>query len=103
MENFTTSDQVALENISFELFRREVLKDYRLVCESREASLLGRKEALTGKAKFGIFGDGKEGPQGAIAKFFPPGDFYAGSYPDQNLGFSPGTSTIPQFFSQIYA
>jgi TPP-dependent pyruvate/acetoin dehydrogenase alpha subunit len=103
MENLTTKDQVALENISFDLFRQEVLKDYRLVCESREASLLGRKEVLTGKAKFGIFGDGKEVPQVAIAKFFRPGDFYAGYYRDQTLGFALGTSTIEQFFSQLYA
>ena len=54
-------------------FREEVLKDYRIVCESREASLLGRKEVLTGKAKFGIFGDGKEVAQVAMAKFFKPG------------------------------
>ena len=103
MENFTTSDQIALENLSFDLFRKEVLKDYRLVCESREASLLGRKEVLTGKAKFGIFGDGKEVPQVAIAKFFRPGDFYAGYYRDQTLGFALGTSTIEEFFSQLYA
>jgi pyruvate/2-oxoglutarate/acetoin dehydrogenase E1 component/TPP-dependent pyruvate/acetoin dehydrogenase alpha subunit len=103
MENLLASDQQALENISFDLFRKEVLKDYRLVCESREASLLGRKEVLTGKAKFGIFGDGKEVPQVAIAKFFRPGDFYAGYYRDQTLGFALGTSTIEQFFSQLYA
>ena len=103
MENLITRDQVALENISFDLFRKEVLNDYRLVCESREASLLGRKEVLTGKAKFGIFGDGKEVPQVAIAKFFRPGDFYAGYYRDQTLGFALGTSTVEQFFSQLYA
>jgi pyruvate/2-oxoglutarate/acetoin dehydrogenase E1 component/TPP-dependent pyruvate/acetoin dehydrogenase alpha subunit len=103
MENTITSDQIALENLSFDLFRKEVLKDYRLVCESREASLLGRKEVLTGKAKFGIFGDGKEVPQVAIAKFFRPGDFYAGYYRDQTLGFALGTSTIEEFFSQLYA
>jgi pyruvate/2-oxoglutarate/acetoin dehydrogenase E1 component/TPP-dependent pyruvate/acetoin dehydrogenase alpha subunit len=103
MENPITSDHVALENLSFDLFRKEVLKDYRLVCESREASLLGRKEVLTGKAKFGIFGDGKEVPQVAIAKFFRPGDFYAGYYRDQTLGFALGTSTIEEFFSQLYA
>jgi pyruvate/2-oxoglutarate/acetoin dehydrogenase E1 component/TPP-dependent pyruvate/acetoin dehydrogenase alpha subunit len=103
MENLIASDQLALENISFDLFRMEVLKDYRLVCESREASLLGRKEVLTGKAKFGIFGDGKEVPQVAIAKFFRPGDFYAGYYRDQTLGFALGTSTIEEFFSQLYA
>lgn len=98
-----TSDQRTLENLSFDLFRREVLKDYRLVCESREASLSGRKEVLTGKAKFGIFGDGKEVPQVAIAKFFKPGDFYAGYYRDQTLGFALGISTIEEFFSQLYA
>jgi pyruvate/2-oxoglutarate/acetoin dehydrogenase E1 component/TPP-dependent pyruvate/acetoin dehydrogenase alpha subunit len=103
MENVIASDQLALENLSFDLFRKEVLKDYRLVCESREASLLGRKEVLTGKAKFGIFGDGKELPQVAIAKFFKPGDFYAGYYRDQTLGFALGTSTIEEFFSQLYA
>ena len=103
MENLTASDQLALENLSFDLFRKEVLKDYRLVCESREASLLGRKEVLTGKAKFGIFGDGKEVPQVAMAKFFRPGDFYAGYYRDQTLGFALGTSTIEEFFSQLYA
>ncbi len=103
MENLINNDQLVLENLSFDLFRREVLKDYRLVCESREASLLGRKEVLTGKAKFGIFGDGKEVPQVAIAKYFKPGDFYAGYYRDQTLGFALGTSTVEEFFSQLYA
>jgi pyruvate/2-oxoglutarate/acetoin dehydrogenase E1 component/TPP-dependent pyruvate/acetoin dehydrogenase alpha subunit len=103
MENLIVSDTVVLENLSYELFRKEVLKDYRLVCESREASLLGRKEVLTGKAKFGIFGDGKEVPQVAIAKFFKPGDYYAGYYRDQTLGFALGTSTVEEFFSQLYA
>ncbi len=73
MENLVNNDQLVMENLSFDLFRREVLKDYRLVCESREASLLGRKEVLTGKAKFGIFGDGKEVPQVAMAKYFQTG------------------------------
>ncbi len=103
MENLLTSDQIALDNLSFDHFREEVLKDYQLVCESREASLLGRKEVLTGKAKFGIFGDGKEVPQVAAAKFFRPGDFYAGYYRDQTLGFALGISTIEEFFSQLYA
>src|SRR5258705_10468120 len=102
MENLTASDQLALENISFDLFRREVLKDYRLVCESREASLLGRKEVLTGKAKFGIFGDGKEVPQVAIAKFFRPGDFYAGYYRNKTWGFAFALSTMEHFFSQSF-
>jgi pyruvate/2-oxoglutarate/acetoin dehydrogenase E1 component/TPP-dependent pyruvate/acetoin dehydrogenase alpha subunit len=103
MENLIISEQLTLEKLSFDLFRKEVLKDYQLVCESREASLLGRKEVLTGKAKFGIFGDGKEVPQVAMAKFFRPGDFYAGYYRDQTLGFALGTSTIEEFFSQLYA
>src|SRR5437867_7736009 len=102
--NTLLSNDIALqEKLSFDKFRQEVLNDYRLVCESREASLLGRKEVLTGKAKFGIFGDGKEVPQVAIAKFFRPGDFYAGYYRDQTLGFALGTSTIEEFFSQLYA
>ena len=103
MENLITGDPLTLENLSFDHFQKEVLKDYKLVCESREASLLGRKEVLTGKAKFGIFGDGKEVPQVAMAKFFKPGDFYAGYYRDQTLGFALGTSTIEEFFSQLYA
>ena len=92
-----------LEKLSFEKFRDEVLKDYRVACESREASLLGRKEVLTGKAKFGIFGDGKEVPQVAMAKFFRPGDFYAGYYRDQTFAFASGAATIEEFFSQLYA
>ncbi|MFI5124147.1 MAG: thiamine pyrophosphate-dependent enzyme [Chitinophagales bacterium] len=103
MENLISNEQLATESLSFEHFRREVLKDFRLVCESREASLLGRKEVLTGKAKFGIFGDGKEVPQVAVAKFFRPGDFYSGYYRDQTLGFALGTSSIEEFFSQLYA
>src|SRR6266581_1224701 len=103
MENLMNTDQVTLENLSFDHFRQEVLKDYQLVCESREASLLGRKEVLTGKAKFGIFGDGKEVPQVAIAKFFRPGDFYAGYYRDQTFAFATDTATIEEFFSQLYA
>jgi pyruvate/2-oxoglutarate/acetoin dehydrogenase E1 component/TPP-dependent pyruvate/acetoin dehydrogenase alpha subunit len=91
------------EKLSFDRFREEVLKDYRLACESREASLLGRKEVLTGKAKFGIFGDGKEVPQVAMAKFFKPGDFYAGYYRDQTFAFATETATIEEFFSQLYA
>src|SRR3954466_12011180 len=89
--------------INFDTFRKSVLDDYRLAVESREASLLGRKEVLTGKAKFGIFGDGKEVPQVALAKFFRPGDYYTGYYRDQTLAFSTGVATIEQFFSQLYA
>ncbi|HVY75638.1 MAG TPA: thiamine pyrophosphate-dependent enzyme [Puia sp.] len=103
MENLIANEQLATEHLSFEHFREEVLNDYRLVCESREASLLGRKEVLTGKAKFGIFGDGKELCQVAVAKFFRPGDFYAGYYRDQTLGFALNVATIEEFFSQLYA
>jgi hypothetical protein len=71
--NDAISNELLAEKLSFEAFRQEVLKDYRLACESREVSLMGRKEVLTGKAKFGIFGDGKEVPQVAMAKFFKPG------------------------------
>ena len=91
------------EKLSFDHFRNEVLKDYRICCESRETSLLGRKEVLTGKAKFGIFGDGKEVAQVAMAKFFKPGDFRAGYYRDQTFMFSSGLATVEQFFSQLYA
>ena len=93
----------SLENLSFDKFREEVLTDFRIVCESREASLLGRKEVLTGKAKFGIFGDGKEVAQVAMAKFFKPGDFRSGYYRDQTFMFASGLSTLEQFFSQLYA
>jgi len=96
-------DHAGPEKLSFDKFREEVLKDYRLACESREASLLGRKEVLTGKAKFGIFGDGKEVPQVAMAKFFKPGDFYAGYYRDQTFAFATGAATIEEFFAQLYA
>ena len=92
-----------VQELSFEAFKTTVLEDYRIAYESRQASLLGRKEVLTGKAKFGIFGDGKEIPQVAMAKFFKPGDFYAGYYRDQTFAFATGTATINEFFSQLYA
>src|ERR1700710_3299523 len=103
MENLTSAEIIDQEKLSFDKFREEVLKDYRTACESREASLLGRKEVLTGKAKFGIFGDGKEVPQVAMAKFFKPGDFYAGYYRDQTFAFATEAANIEQFFSQLYA
>ncbi|MFT6850211.1 MAG: TPP-dependent pyruvate/acetoin dehydrogenase alpha subunit, partial [Sphingobacteriales bacterium] len=71
------------QELSFEDFKQEVLNDYRIGWESRHASLIGRKEVLTGKAKFGIFGDGKEVAQLAMAKVFQKGDFRAGYYRDQ--------------------
>ncbi len=98
-----SSDSLQLQQLSFEHFKKEVLQDYRFACLSREASLLGRKEVLTGKAKFGIFGDGKEVPQLAMAKFFQPGDFYSGYYRDQTFAFATGTASIKEFFAQLYA
>jgi len=103
MENLAPDEVLDAEKLSFDKFREAILKDYRSACESREASLLGRKEVLTGKAKFGIFGDGKEVPQVAMAKFFKPGDFYAGYYRDQTFAFATGVATIEEFFSQLYA
>ena len=91
------------EKLSFDRFRDEVLRDYQMACESREASLMGRKEVLTGKAKFGIFGDGKEIAQIATAKFFRNGDWRAGYYRDQTFVFASKLATIEQFFAQLYA
>ncbi len=94
---------LANEKLSFENFRNEVLNDYKIGCISREASLLGRKEVLTGKAKFGIFGGGKEVAQLAMAKFFKSGDFRSGYYRDQTFHFAIGQSTVKNFFAQLYA
>ncbi len=91
------------EKLSYRDFREMVLADYRLACESREVSVLGRKEVLTGKAKFGIFGDGKELPQIAMAKTFQKGDFRAGYYRDQTFIFALGEVTVEQYFAQLYA
>ena len=88
--------------LSFEGFRNAILSDYRTVIVSREVSLSGRKEVLTGKGKFGIFGDGKEVAQIAMAKFFKPGDFRSGYYRDQTFMFAAGLATVEQFFSQLY-
>ena len=103
MENQTSTAITNQEKLSFDRFREEVLTDYKTVCISREASLLARKEVLTGKAKFGIFGDGKELAQVAMAKFFKPGDFRSGYYRDQTFMFAAGLSTVEQFFSQLFA
>lgn len=93
----------ATEALSFESFRAEVLKDYKLARLSREASLQGRREVLTGKAKFGIFGDGKEVPQIALAKFFRPGDWRSGYYRDQTWMLALEQGNVEQFFAQLYA
>ncbi len=91
------------ERLSFEEFTKEVIEDYALAVASREASLIGRREVLTGKAKFGIFGDGKELAQIAAAKFMKPGDIRSGYYRDQTLMFATGMSDLEKFFSQLYA
>lgn len=83
--------------------REEILRDYRIVFESREASLLGRKEVLTGKAKFGIFGDGKELAQVCMAKQFRHGDWRSGYYRDMTFMFAIGELTVQQWFAQLYA
>ena len=82
---------------------KEILFDYRLAVESREASLIGRREVFMGKAKFGIFGDGKEVAQIAMAKIFRKGDFRAGYYRDQTFMFAIGELTVQQYFAQLYA
>lgn len=98
----TKSDSPHL-NAPIELNRTEILRDYRFACESRETSLIGRREVLSGKAKFGIFGDGKEVAQLAMAKAFHKGDWRSGYYRDQTLLFALGVATIEQFFAQLYA
>ena len=84
-------------------FIKELLNDFRVMCLSREASLLGRKEVLTGKAKFGIFGDGKELPQIVMAKFFRNGDIRSGYYRDQTFMMATNNLTIKEFFAGLYA
>ena len=88
--------------LSFEDFKKEVLNDYNIAIISRECSLLGRREVLTGKAKFGIFGDGKEVPQLAMAKAFKKGDFRSGYYRDQTFMMAIGELSIEQFFAGLY-
>lgn len=84
------------------LSKDEILNDYRIAHESRQVSLLGRREVLTGKAKFGIFGDGKEVPQLAMAKVFREGDWRSGYYRDQTFMFAAGIMTLEEFFAQLY-
>jgi pyruvate/2-oxoglutarate/acetoin dehydrogenase E1 component/TPP-dependent pyruvate/acetoin dehydrogenase alpha subunit len=89
--------------ISFEEFKAEVLADYLLAWQSRHASTVGRKEVLTGKAKFGIFGAGKELAQIALCKFFNNGDFRSGYYRDQTMALATGNATLQTLFAQLYA
>ncbi len=98
-----TANSSKSARLSFDEFKQGVLDDYRIVVASREASLIGRREVLTGKAKFGIFGDGKELAQLAAAKCFKPGDIRSGYYRDQTLMFATGMSDIQKFFAQLYA
>jgi len=91
------------EKLTFDEFKLSVLNDYRIACESREASLLGRKEVLTGKAKFGIFGDGKEIAQIAMARTFQKGDFRSGYYRDQTFMMAIGVLKLEEIFAQLYA
>ena len=99
-ESTTISENTAID---FNTFKDQILADYRLACESRETSLLGRKEVLTGKAKFGIFGDGKELAQIALAKQFQNGDFRSGYYRDQTIMMAIEELTIEQYFASLYA
>ncbi|MGY8945735.1 MAG: alpha-ketoacid dehydrogenase subunit alpha/beta [Flavobacteriales bacterium] len=91
------------KEISFELFKKQVLEDYKTIVLSREASLLGRREVLSGKAKFGIFGDGKELPQIAMAKVFQNGDFRSGYYRDQTFMMAINELTPKQLYAGLYA
>ncbi len=91
------------ERVTFHFTRESIVRDYRIAYQSRQASLLGRKEVLTGKAKFGIFGDGKEVAQVALARAFRKGDFRSGYYRDQTLMFALGLLRIDEFFAQLYA
>lgn len=96
------SNSKTTKKLSFEDFKSEVINDYTTAIISRECSLLGRKEVLTGKAKFGIFGDGKEVPQLAMAKAFENGDFRSGYYRDQTFMMAIGAMNIEQFFAGLY-
>lgn len=93
----------SISTLSFDEFKKIIVNDYRTALESRYVSLLGRKEVLTGKAKFGIFGDGKELAQIAMAKVFRNGDWRSGYYRDQTFIFASGISDVYHFFSQLYA
>lgn len=90
------------KELSFEDFKTEIINDFKIAATSRECSLLGRREVLTGKAKFGIFGDGKEVPQLAMAKAFKNGDFRSGYYRDQTFMMAIGQMNIQQFFAGLY-
>lgn len=102
-EKSSSKSKASSKNSYSKKRKQEILNDYKLAVMSREASYLGRKETLTGKAKFGIFGDGKEMPQIAMAKHFKDGDFRSGYYRDQTFMMAIGQVTVRQFFAQLYA
>ncbi len=95
-------ESTSLASIKVTDYIKIVLNDYRIACESREASLMGRREVLTGKAKFGIFGDGKEIPQLAMAKVFKDGDFRSGYYRDQTFMFAIENLSLQEWFAGLY-
>ena len=97
------TNQFDFSELSFDAFKAIILNDYKIAYESRQASLIGRREVLTGMAKFGIFGDGKEVAQLAMAKAFQDGDWRSGYYRDQTFMFASGMSTMTEFFAQLYA
>lgn len=99
----TRTEQELDEEVALQIDAREVLADYRLAFRSRQVSLIGRREVLSGKANFGIFGDGKEITQLAMAKVFQNGDFRSGYYRDQTLAFALGMMSVEGFFAQLYA
>lgn len=103
MEDISTTSALDTARISFDQFKEDVLNDFAIAVESREASLIGRREVLTGKAKFGIFGDGKELAQIAMAKVFKEGDWRSGYYRDQTFMIAEGLMSVQQFFAQLYA
>ncbi len=103
MEDIVTTSPLDTARISFDQFKNDVLNDFAIAVESREASLIGRREVLTGKAKFGIFGDGKELAQIAMAKVFKEGDWRSGYYRDQTFMMAEGLMNVQQFFAQLYA
>ncbi|MEN8765751.1 MAG: transketolase, partial [Flavobacteriales bacterium] len=97
------TQEVADSALSFDSFKEELLADYRIIVLSRECSLLGRKEVLTGKAKFGIFGDGKELPQLVLSRYFQKGDFRSGYYRDQTILMAHNLLQPQQLFAALYA
>lgn len=97
------TDIVGSTSTVLDLTPSQIIEDYRIGFRSRQVSLLGRQEVLSGRAKFGIFGDGKEVPLLALAHYFRPGDWRSGYYRDQTLMFALGITTVPQFFAQLYS